>query len=152
MGKTLSIKARLTLLVAMLMALLVLAVFANLTRQSQSAQELAAAYTHEALAPEAAAARADKVRQDYEAALWRNVSITVLALGLCGTIALRLTRSIVAALGQAARLAEAVAAGDLRHRQGEDKRGRDELADLLRALDRMSGGLADLVGQVQAAA
>ncbi|MEI7443639.1 MAG: methyl-accepting chemotaxis protein [Burkholderiales bacterium] len=60
---------------------------------------------------------------------------------------LLLVRSVVRPIGQAVEVAERVAAGDLTARI--EVRGRDEVAQLLGALARMNGGLADIVRRVR---
>ncbi|MGY4831017.1 methyl-accepting chemotaxis protein [Sphaerotilaceae bacterium SBD11-9] len=86
-------------------------------------------------------------REAYEAARVRNVIITAAVLALVGWLVFNLLRSIVVPLREAVALAEAVAAGDLsRH---VDTRGRDESAQLLQALQRMSTGLRGIVTQVR---
>ncbi len=62
-------------------------------------------------------------------------------------ISLAISRSIVRPLGEAVRVAETVASGDLRARINAE--GRDEPAQLLKALRGMNESLARLVGQVR---
>ncbi len=71
----------------------------------------------------------------------------VLAMLLAGLLAWRLTRSIVAPINQAKAVAEAIAAGDLTQRIAIT--GRDQAADLLRALQAMQTSLRATVGQVR---
>lgn len=59
----------------------------------------------------------------------------VIALGVCGAILLLLVRDVVPRIRSYARFAAAVGAGDLTRRL--QPRGRDEIADLGRALDTM---------------
>ncbi|WP_088279123.1 methyl-accepting chemotaxis protein [Ideonella sp. A 288] len=70
----------------------------------------------------------------------------LLAAATGGWLVLGLTRP----LAHAVDIAERVAAGDLTTET--DARGRDEVAQLLRALNRMSGSLSTLVQQVRTAA
>ncbi|MFZ5548974.1 MAG: methyl-accepting chemotaxis protein [Pseudomonadota bacterium] len=70
-----------------------------------------------------------------------------LAVALGGVLAWLITRSITAPIAQAVRVAETVAAGDLRSRIVAE--GKDETARLLRALQTMNDQLVDIVGQVR---
>ncbi len=75
---------------------------------------------------------------------------TLLGLLLGGLLGWAITRSITRPLAQALRVAETVAAGDLSlHFEAS---GRDETAQLLRALGAMNASLARLVGQVRQSA
>ena len=69
------------------------------------------------------------------------------ALALGGFAAVSITRSITIPIGQAVRVAETVAGGDLSSRIVA--RGADETAQLLQALARMNDSLAGIVGQVR---
>jgi methyl-accepting chemotaxis protein len=69
------------------------------------------------------------------------------ALGVGTVLAWRLTRSITIPVGQAVRVAETVAAGDLSSRL-EVKR-KDEIGQLLAALLRMNDNLGRIVGDVR---
>ena len=69
------------------------------------------------------------------------------AVGLGVASALSITRSITRPIQQAVLAAETVAAGDLSLQI--DSSGRDEMAQLLQALGRMTRSLADIVGQVR---
>src|SRR5690606_8032614 len=62
-------------------------------------------------------------------------------------LAWALTRSITRPVGEAVRIAQAVAAGDLTTRI--EITGRDELAQLLTALKAMSDSLVKVVGEVR---
>jgi methyl-accepting chemotaxis protein len=75
---------------------------------------------------------------------------TVAALGLGALLAWWIAGSITTPVREAVRLAEAVAGGDLT--QQVEARGRDEIAQLLRALGTMNDGLVKIVGQVRQAA
>ncbi|MBN8504666.1 MAG: MCP four helix bundle domain-containing protein [Burkholderiales bacterium] len=71
-----------------------------------------------------------------------------LAASLIGaTLAALITRSIVQPIRQAVKLAETVAAGDLRTELQVDRR--DEVGQLLTALQRMSSALVAIVGAVR---
>ena len=72
---------------------------------------------------------------------------TLLALLLGSTLAWAITRSITRPLSQAVALAQRVAGGDLSTRI--EVSGRDESADLLRALDAMNTSLAKVVREVR---
>ncbi|NEX64615.1 methyl-accepting chemotaxis protein [Noviherbaspirillum galbum] len=82
-----------------------------------------------------------------------NLSVTLLiAAGLGsivagGLLAWQLSRSIVRPVREAAALAARVADGDLTAELSEP--GRDEVGDLLRALQRMNRGLAGMAGEIQ---
>jgi methyl-accepting chemotaxis protein len=82
-------------------------------------------------------------------ARWQVVGIGGAALLFGALFAWLLTRSITAPLNRAARVADAVARGDLSQDVAAD--GRDELATLMRALGTMTGNLRQLVGQVRSA-
>jgi methyl-accepting chemotaxis protein-1 (serine sensor receptor) len=88
---------------------------------------------------------------DNEAAYQRTVLqagvLVVLALVAGGALMVWLTRSITAPLAQAIAVAQTVAAGDLRCDTASSRR--DEIGELLRALDRMTGNLSRIVGDVR---
>ena len=75
------------------------------------------------------------------------VAACVVAAAAAALAGVLVTRSITAPLRRAVRLTEAVAAGDLTLRV--DAGGRDEVAQLLAALGRMSGSLGRIVAQVR---
>jgi methyl-accepting chemotaxis protein len=77
-------------------------------------------------------------------ALWTMAAVA-LALGMAA--AALITRSIVEPIRRAVQFAATVAEGDLSSRI--DVQGKDETAQLLRALDRMNDNLARIVGQVR---
>jgi methyl-accepting chemotaxis protein len=81
-------------------------------------------------------------------ALLLGLGVAALLLGAC--FAWLMTRSITRPLAQAAAVANAVAAGDLTPRV--QAAGRDEMADLMRSLGRMTGALNGMVSQVRHAA
>ena len=82
------------------------------------------------------------MRRMIEAGLWL-VGLTAL-LGLGGWA---LSRSLTRPLGEAVRLAEAIGAGDVSRRV--EAKSRDEIGDLLRAMNRMSTKLSEIVGAVR---
>ncbi|OYU94991.1 MAG: methyl-accepting chemotaxis protein [Burkholderiales bacterium PBB5] len=75
------------------------------------------------------------------------LSLAALALALGAGAAWLITRSITGPIAQAVVAAQRVAEGDLSARISAD--GRDETAQLLQALSRMSDSLANIVGQVR---
>ncbi|WP_119155089.1 methyl-accepting chemotaxis protein [Caldimonas tepidiphila] len=84
-------------------------------------------------------------------ALQRRLALLVGGLAALGALALWLmvtvSRGTTASVRQAVELAEAVAAGDLSREIKAS--GRDEMAQLLRALATMNGNLAQVVGTVR---
>ncbi|MFY7854644.1 MAG: methyl-accepting chemotaxis protein, partial [Rubrivivax sp.] len=89
-------------------------------------------------------AEADQTVARAETALAALVAAAA-ALGV--VLAWGVTRSITAPIAQAVTLAETVASGDLRSQV--TARGKDEAAQLLRALQRMNDNLAGVVGGVR---
>jgi methyl-accepting chemotaxis protein len=85
--------------------------------------------------------------QVYASARQWVVGGLLLALGFGAWAAVVITRSLTAPLKEAVEVARTVAAGDLRVRI--HSQGRDETADLLRALQDMTTGLVDIVSQVR---
>ena len=83
----------------------------------------------------------------YQRSLWVSALVIALALALGATLSLLVTRSITLPLGTGVAVAEAVAQGDLTSKF--EIQGRDEPADLLRALQHMNERLVDIVGQVR---
>ncbi|MBV8603150.1 MAG: MCP four helix bundle domain-containing protein [Pelomonas sp.] len=81
---------------------------------------------------------------------WIAVLMAVGAIVVGAVLAWMITRSIVAPLNEAVGLAEGVAGGDLTRRVNVD--GRDEVAQLMRALGEMNDGLVRIVGQVRSSA
>ncbi|MCU0952120.1 MAG: methyl-accepting chemotaxis protein, partial [Burkholderiaceae bacterium] len=79
----------------------------------------------------------------------RNLTLGLLAgmVALAVMLGLAITRSIVRPLNEAVRVADAVAAGDLTTRV--DAQGRDEVALLMQALQRMVAQLSQIVGHVR---
>ena len=99
----------------------------------------------------AQAALMHRSQQDAQASHERG-RIEVLGLAIAAAlialaVAIAITRGITRPLGNAARLADAVAEGDLTHHI--EPRGRDETARLLQALQRMTVSLARLVADVR---
>jgi methyl-accepting chemotaxis protein len=93
-----------------------------------------------------------KAHSDAAASLARNVLLAALGLALLIVVPLTLVNmiSICRPLTEAQRVAGAIAEGDLSQRI--ESSGRDETADLLRALAAMQQRLHALVGQVRGAA
>ncbi|WP_426192876.1 methyl-accepting chemotaxis protein [Massilia sp. DWR3-1-1] len=96
----------------------------------------------------------DVAAQEYAAALARydqarNVAIVLLVAGLaCGVvIGIWLIRGIGGALAQALRVANAVAGGDLT--EPIVITSNDEIGQLLMALEKMNGGLVNIVAEVR---
>ena len=91
--------------------------------------------------------QADNARATYVSAkIWLTTIVAAaLALGIAAMVSL--TRSIVAPVQRAVRLAETVAQGDLSTQI--EAAGRDETAQLLQALQRMNESLARIVGEVR---
>ena len=83
----------------------------------------------------------------YQQALIVSVGMVALAMLMGAVLAMVVTRSITQPLSTGVIVAEAVAQGDLTTRF--DIQGRDEPADLLRALEHMNKRLVDIVGQVR---
>ena len=71
----------------------------------------------------------------------------VLLMALGAALMWAIARSTTAAIGEAVKVAQTVAAGDLTSRI--DVRGRDETAQLLQALKTMNDGLAQVVSEVR---
>jgi len=80
-------------------------------------------------------------------ALWVSSVTTAVALGLGALLAWLIAHGITTPVQAAVRIAESVAAGDLSQRI--EASGRDELAQLQRALSQMNDNLAQIVGQVR---
>ncbi|MDD0840467.1 methyl-accepting chemotaxis protein [Curvibacter sp. HBC61] len=81
---------------------------------------------------------------------WISLAVMGLVCLISGLGAWRFSRSVTAPLGRAVHLSRAVADGDLTLPVAAQ--GRDELADLLRAMADMQARLAQVVGQVRAGA
>jgi len=87
------------------------------------------------------------VQRNYESGRNALVLLGLLATGLAVALALSITRSVTRPLHRAVSVAESVAGGDLTARSGST--ARDEMGQLLRALDAMASQLRDTVGQVR---
>jgi methyl-accepting chemotaxis protein len=89
--------------------------------------------------------RASRATYDERARLVVLLNVLMVALGAFVSVAI--TRSITRPLARAVQAAENVAAGDL---TGSFSRGRrDEIGDLMRAMQTMNDGLATVVSEVQ---
>ncbi|MFO1251090.1 MAG: methyl-accepting chemotaxis protein [Inhella sp.] len=89
----------------------------------------------------------DRAKQTEQQVEWISLIATLCALALGTWLGWWITRSITQPVSTAVDLAEKVAAGDLR--TAIDVRGRDEIAQLLRALSQMNDSLVSIVGQVR---
>ena len=76
-----------------------------------------------------------------------RIAMTALVLVLGGGFAVLISRSIVKPLGEAVKVAETVAAGDLTSRI--DTGAKDETGQLMRALKEMNDSLVKIVGEVR---
>ena len=94
-----------------------------------------------------AAEEFERTRDVHSTMLATMLGAAGLALALGGVLAWLITRSIARPLRDAVVLARAVAQGDLTQRV--EAQGSDETADLLRALQTMSDGLASVVARVR---
>ncbi|MDD0809603.1 methyl-accepting chemotaxis protein [Curvibacter sp. RS43] len=83
----------------------------------------------------------------YQQAVWVSLGVIAVSLALGALLAVVVTRSITVPLHTSVVVAEAVAQGDLRSQF--DIVGRDEAAELQRALQHMNERLVDIVGQVR---
>ena len=83
----------------------------------------------------------------FQQAIVVSSSLIVLAVVIGAVLAVLVTRSITQPLSSGVTVAEAVAQGDLTSKF--DIHGRDEPAELLRALQHMNDRLVDIVGQVR---
>ncbi|HWI82143.1 methyl-accepting chemotaxis protein [Ramlibacter sp.] len=92
-------------------------------------------------------ATAQAIGETFHAGRTQIVGLAVLALLAGVALAWRLTRGITRPLRQAVQLAEAVAAGDLTSQV--QVQSRDEVGQLMQALQHMNGNLASLVRQVR---
>ncbi|MGV7206505.1 methyl-accepting chemotaxis protein [Oxalobacteraceae bacterium A2-2] len=89
-----------------------------------------------------------QIDADYQSGVGLLVGSTVLAVALAVALAVLITRSITRPINDAVVLARTVAAGDLTH--AITVQGRDEISQLLAALQAMTGSLASIVGEVRA--
>jgi methyl-accepting chemotaxis protein len=76
-----------------------------------------------------------------------SMLLGVLLVGISAIVVLYMSRSITRPLGQALRVAKLVAGGDLTAEI--DKSSKDEIGELMRALDDMNDALRKIVGEVQ---
>ncbi len=90
---------------------------------------------------------AEAAAASYRDGLTISLAVVAAALGIGITLAWQVTRSITTPIAEAVRATEDVAAGDLTVQIHAT--GRDEPADLLRAMGRMVTQLGQLVGQVR---
>jgi methyl-accepting chemotaxis protein len=102
-------------------------------------------YQSKAIDESAKAIDADALKSEQ-----RLAAVGVLALVLGGVFAWLLTRSITRPIASAARLADAVAHGDLSQRL--EVEGRDEIAQLMTSLGAMNASLHQMVTQVRQSA
>ncbi|MBH9552694.1 HAMP domain-containing protein [Inhella sp. 4Y17] len=106
-------------------------------QQSQASQRWAAE----------AKATQDLAQWRFRTMVWVVVVGVAIAFAAVGWYGRWLLQSITKPLNQAVRLAEAVAAGDLTTEV--DSRGRNEVAQLMQALERMNANLGHIVSQVR---
>jgi methyl-accepting chemotaxis protein len=94
------------------------------------------------------AALVEQIHDEYTFAVRFLVGATLLACVAATGLALMITRSITRPINEAVNAAEMVAAGDLTH--SIQVQGRDEVSQLLTALQTMTGSLSSIVGEVRA--
>ncbi|NYE60013.1 methyl-accepting chemotaxis protein [Duganella sp. 1224] len=94
------------------------------------------------------AALVAQIDGDYTFAVRFLIGATLLGAFAATTLALLITRSITRPINAAVDAARTVAAGDLTH--SIQVRGRDEVSQLLTALQTMTASLAAIVGEVRA--
>jgi len=85
-------------------------------------------------------------QQVYGTAVKVLIVAIVLLLGTCGLLAWTITRSITTPLAEAVALSQSVAEGDLSRQLHNDSA--DEVGDLVRSMNTMTGNLSRLVGEV----
>ena len=90
----------------------------------------------------------EQIDDEYTFAVRFLIAATLLAAFGATTLALLITRSITRPINEAVDLAQTVAAGDLTH--SIQVHGRDEVSQLLTALQTMTGSLSAIVGEVRA--
>jgi methyl-accepting chemotaxis protein len=90
---------------------------------------------------------AEAASQAYKTARAMVISLSLVAIVLGVLAAILITRSIVAPIGQAVKVAETVAQGDLTSRIQADSR--DETGQLLRAMKTMQDSLIQVVSRVR---
>jgi methyl-accepting chemotaxis protein len=89
-----------------------------------------------------------QIHDEYTFAVRFLIGATLLAFVAATSLALLITRSITRPINEAVNAAEMVAAGDLTH--SIQVHGRDEVSQLLTALQTMTGSLSSIVGEVRA--
>ncbi|WP_422017838.1 methyl-accepting chemotaxis protein [Roseateles sp.] len=94
-----------------------------------------------------ATASSEAAAASYRAVMLANGAAIIVSLITGIALAMAITRTITRPLQQAVQVATAVAAGDLTSRV--DVQGKDETAQLLKALGEMNDSLAGIVGQVR---
>ena len=94
-----------------------------------------------------ATADAQAARALYESSRQQVIAMLAAAVALAGALGALIARAITVPLREAVDVAEAVAGGDLTRRI--DSRGRDETAQLKRALGRMVANLRGIVSDVR---
>ena len=92
-------------------------------------------------------ARVAEASAGYRRALTLSIALGTAALAIGSLLGWALTRSITRPVGEAVRIAQAVAAGDLTTRI--EVKSRDELGQLLTALKGMNDSLVKVVGEVR---
>jgi methyl-accepting chemotaxis protein len=90
----------------------------------------------------------DEIHSEYLFAVRFLIGATSLAFIAAVALAVSITRSITQPINRAVHAAQTVAAGDLTH--SIQIQGRDEVSQLLTALQAMTGSLASIVGEVRA--
>jgi len=93
------------------------------------------------------AAEAPRAAEDYHYGVAIMLALSALAALLAAVFGTLVTRSVTRPLKRAVRIADTVAAGDLGSRI--EARGRDEAAQLMRALKNMNDSLVTIVGSVR---
>jgi methyl-accepting chemotaxis protein len=93
----------------------------------------------------------DQMASDIDASHAQGMRLTLLLgallVGIAVMAVMMISRSITSPLAQALNVAKMVAAGDLT--AAIDQSGKDEIGELMRALDEMNQALRKIVGQVQ---
>jgi methyl-accepting chemotaxis protein len=90
----------------------------------------------------------EQIHSEYTFAVRFLVGAALLACIACVVLAVTITRSITRPINAALTVAQTVAAGDLTHRI--EVQGRDEVSQLLKALQAMTHSLSTIVGEVRA--
>jgi methyl-accepting chemotaxis protein len=87
------------------------------------------------------------IKTSYEERARLVLLLNVLMIALGAFVSVSITRSIIRPLSGAVKAAETVASGDLT--TSFDRERRDEVGDLMRAMQKMNDGLAKVVSEVQ---